>query len=944
MRARRDLKSYLRDPALLDSHDILEVFEAVETCQKTSTTIEELSSLGQTAFSEHWRGQATEWGRLSKIANAANQLQKQMRSNRVIGELASLAQKEFDRVSLQTLVARCRDAHENWRHMANNISNQLQLPPSTFTGLSFEETKLQATTWNEQLPQLFQLVQFRQRIRSLRERELGFIAERANNWDPATGSLSRLLLHSYFSGLTSQAYSEEQAIREFSSDEHAATVERFRRLDQATFILNQTRVAKKHWDSIPKTNTGEVLILRREANKKRRHLPIRSLIAKASGAIQAIKPVFMMSPMSIATYLPPGSAHFDLVIFDEASQVKPVDAFGAMLRGNKVVVVGDSKQLPPTAFFDSAITGDDENDEESLGDLESILSLFLAKGAHKRMLRWHYRSRHDSLIRVSNREFYDDRLVVFPSPLTKSRSMGLSLKHLPNTIYEKGNTSTNPLEARAVAEAAARHARETPHLSLGIIAFSIKQRDAIENQIEILRRQEEDLEEYFGNSGPERFFVKNLENVQGDERDVIFISIGYGNDENGKLSQNFGALNRTGGERRLNVLISRAKSAMVVFSNFTAKDLDLRRTNAKGVVSLKTFLQFAETGQMERSFSSDQDPDSPFEKEVLKALRQRGIDAEPQVGSGGFFIDIGIRDRKSSGAFILGIECDGASYHSSRSARDRDRLRQSVLEGLGWKFHRIWSTEWYRNRDSEIERMVRAIESAQSESNRLDCPAPPPETAHPGLRRLAKVDAEESNERDFYLVAEPLLPECVDSLTAIPPQELWSYMRQIVSVESPVHVQVVGRRLAAALDIKRLGSRIQKALLNAVEYAQNNGEAQFRSGFIWSNSGSIIKPRNRRRLPSHFRKMELVAPEEIDAAIMVSVREAFSISTNDTIRTAAEKLGFSRTGSTAKNLILARLTQLLDDELLQQTDDGSIRHIPSVAPIDTSHSDLIGSG
>jgi len=335
---------------------------------------------------------------------------------------------------------------------------------------------------------------------------------------------------------------------------------------------------------------------------------------EAGNAVQAMKPVFMMSPLSLAAYLPPGKVAFDFVIFDEASQIKPVDAFGAILRGSSTVVVGDSRQLPPTSFFEKAVEEEDKEWSESASDLESVLGLFTAKGAAERMLRWHYRSEHESLICVSNHEFYNDELVVFPSPNQERTERGLEFRYLPDTCYSAGQRrAINEGEARYVAKEVMKHARSFPNLTLGVAAFSKAQAETIQDQLELLRRHDPSLEKtFFSRHGNEPFFVKNLENVQGDERDVIFISVGYGRREDGWISMNFGPLNAEGGERRLNVLITRAKWKCVVFTNLRSDDLDLRRTNARGVAVLKTFLKYAETGVIGDPRPTGRGPDNDF--------------------------------------------------------------------------------------------------------------------------------------------------------------------------------------------------------------------------------------------------------------------------------------------------------------------------------------------
>ncbi len=406
-------------------------------------------------------------------------------------------------------------------------------------------------------------------------------------------------------------------------------------MDELALDHNRARAAHSHWSELPKYNAGgQLRTLRREFEKKRRHLPIRQLVAQAGNVIQAIKPVFMMSPMSIATYLSPGSVKFDLVVFDEASQVRPVDALGALMRADQSVVVGDSKQLPPTRFFD-AVTQSDDEDDSVVTDMESILGLFRAEGAPDRMLRWHYRSRHESLIAVSNREFYENGLVVFPSPDSDRDNLGLRYHYLPDTDYDRARSRTNRKEAAKVAMAVMEHARQSSQLTLGVAAFSSAQMGAIQDELERLRRQDPSCEAFFNYHPEEPFFVKNLENVQGDERDVIFISVGYGRDAYGKVAMNFGPLTTDGGERRLNVLITRAKLRCHVFTNLRASDIDLNRTSSRGVRALKTFLAYAETGVLEDALGeSGREIDSPFQKAVASKLRSLGYDIREEVAAG----------------------------------------------------------------------------------------------------------------------------------------------------------------------------------------------------------------------------------------------------------------------------------------------------------------------
>jgi very-short-patch-repair endonuclease len=562
-------------------------------------------------------------------------------------------------------------------------------------------------------------------------------------------------------------------------------------------------------------------------------MPIRQLMKRAGAAIQALKPVFMMSPLSVAQFLEPGALEFDLLMIDEASQIQPVDALGAIARCRQVVVVGDDRQLPPTRFFDKMIAGDDEDDEDddgaaNVGSIESILGLCVSKGLPQRMLRWHYRSRHQSLIAVSNSQFYDNRLFIVPSPYTRQAGMGLRFHHLPHATFDRGNTATNVEEAKEVAKAIIQHAREHADLSLGVATFSSKQRGAVWDELERLRRLNPDTEGFFTSHPAEPFFVKNLENVQGDERDVILISVGYGRSPQGYMAMQFGPLSRDGGERRLNVLISRAKRRCEVFSSITDEDIDVERGKGKGVAAFKLFLHFARTGKLGIGQPTDREHDSVFEEQVAKALRDVGYDVHAQVGLAGFFIDLAIADYDKPGRYILGIECDGAPYHSSRSARDRDRLRQAVLEDHGWIIHRIWSTDWFHRPQEQLKKTIEAIDAAKAKLASRDEGAPTSAPAVP--REIVTVErehgrtigvdgAEDAPKLSIpYREASIAVPSYME-IHDVPTGMMANLVKQIVEVEGPVHESEIIARIRSLWGLQRAGNRIQQAVERGIKAA-----------------------------------------------------------------------------------------------------------------------------
>ena len=459
-------------------------------------------------------------------------------------------------------------------------------------------------------------------------------------------------------------------------------------------------------------NFTEKALLAHELNKKRRHIPIRQLVRRASRALQAIKPCFMMSPLSVAHYLPPGQIEFDLLIIDEASQVRPEDALGAIARSKQIVIVGDPKQLPPTPFFERLIETEDSQIETLWEGQESILDLGLNLYRRTR-LNWHYRSEHESLIAFSNQHFYDNELIVFPAPHQQNSDYGVHLQYVAGATYQQGH---NLKEAEAVVAAVAEHFNHYPQLSLGVATFNLKQQELISDVLDQFCQQATWLEEQIKTTetSVEPFFIKNLENVQGDERDVIFIATTYGPDaQTGRIFQRFGPLNHDLGWRRLNVIFTRAKRRLVIFTALRSSDIHLTRESKRGIRIWQKYLEYAESGGKLAAHQrlSDKMPDSDFEIAVTNLLHQYGYQTVSPVGVAGFYIDIGVCHPQRPHEYILGIECDGTSYHSAKSIRDRDRLRQEILERKGWKIYRIWSTAWFKNRETEVKRLLAVLAS-----------------------------------------------------------------------------------------------------------------------------------------------------------------------------------------------------------------------------------------
>lgn len=529
----------------------------------------------------------------------------------------------------------------------------------------------------------------------------------------------------YARWFASGAMDAEPLLRNFVAAEHLNDIERFRRLDDQMAALTVRYIRAKLSGAIPAKNdvpkNSGYGILKHELQKSRRHKPVRQLATEMGDAMAKLAPCMLMSPLSIAQYLPPDQALFDLVIFDEASQIAPWDAIGSIARGTQVIIAGDPRQMPPTSFFNRAASADDDDTAE---DLESILDECLGAGVPSHRLTWHYRSRHESLIAFSNHQYYGSELITFPA--AETRPSAVEWRRVEG-VYAKGKGRHNQREAEALVAETVKRLTDPAFIasgqSIGIITLNTDQQKLVNDLLDAARQQHPEIEPYFQPELAEPVVVKNLETVQGDERDVIMLGIGFGPTEPGAkvMSMNFGPLNKDGGWRRLNVAVTRARREMLVFTSFDPSMIDLNRTSARAVGDLRHFIEFAQRGP--RAFAeavrgSVGGYDSPFERYVADALRAKGWDVVPQIGVSRFRIDLGIVHPDRPGDYLVGVECDGATYHSAATARDRDKVRSGILQGLGWQLLRVWSTDWWVDREGALERIHRAIEDLLAQSRR----------------------------------------------------------------------------------------------------------------------------------------------------------------------------------------------------------------------------------
>jgi very-short-patch-repair endonuclease len=890
--------------------------------------------LGSSAFGAAWVGEASDWDALGEAADW-------MRANEDIRVLASALPDPRSPAAAAAGLEAARDALCS--ELAA-IASELSLDPvEAFGTRAIDEAPIatllgRLEVWSVSGEQLSRWVAYRDRAARARILGCGDVVDRLSEGRLSGDGVVPAFEMAYYEAVYADMVRRDPELGRFDGTLHGRLAREFADMDRQRISAAAVEVVRAHHRRLPAREGGAVGplgTLRAEMQKRRGHMPIRRLMEKAGLAIQALKPVFMMSPLSIAQFLAPGVFEFDLLVMDEASQIQPVDALGAVARARQVVVVGDPKQLPPTAFF-AKVTGsgpeEDDDDGGRVADIESVLGLFTARGLPTRMLRWHYRSKHQSLIAVSNRQFYESKLFIVPSPFTAEAGMGLRFHRIPQGVFDAGGTRTNQIEARIVAEAIVAHAREHPELSLGVAAFSAAQRRAIVDQLEVIRRAlPPEVESFFQAHHAEPFFVKNLENVQGDERDVIFISVGYGPTvPGGRVPMRFGPLGSEGGERRLNVLISRAKQRCEVFSSMTDEDIDPDfAASRKGVFAFRMFLHYARTGRLTIAESTGRDHDSVFEEQVARALQARGYQVHRQVGLAGFYIDLAVADEERPGRYLLGIECDGASYHDSRSARDRDRLRQSVLESHGWTIHRIWSTDWFQRPTEQLELVIARIEAAKAEHDAAQA-GRSVRAVHVELVTIDRENVTEislvrpedtvpspSNGYSEAVVIRP--PHCMEELHEAPTGLLSVLADHVVQTEGPVHLDEIVARIREGWGLKRAGGRIQSAIARAVDVSVRMGRLE-RDGDFLSVPGQTptVRDRSGARSPN-LRRPDMLPPAEIRVAAVATVRDNFGATADQVVQSVSRTLGIKLTSGQLRTVILTVIGQALAaGELVQQ--------------------------
>jgi hypothetical protein len=887
----------------------------------------------QTRFGFRFSGLETDWEEILSVLNWTRKLQTLFGSYPIPQSFADVAALGAAHVpSNRELIRQYDDTLKALAVLESRFETELKYKGQKLQELTLDAVQIRVTWLREHVDDLQVWVDFKDIKHMFSLRNLSAFFDKLVKNPPPAPQLLDIFRKAAYQEWLNNLYAEDPHLGNFRREKHEQLIAEFVKLDQELIRLSSNRVideanSRKPQDILVQANDSETTTLLREAMKKRRLMPIRNLLQRIPHLLSRLKPCLLMSPMSVSQFLPPQLMKFDVILFDEASQIVPEDAIGAIYRGKTAVIAGDNKQLPPTSFFQKFLLEDVDWDEISDEDVEvfdSILDECVGVGLPVRTLRWHYRSKHEALIAFSNHHFYNDTLITFPSAIAEHEALGVKLVHVPDGVYDRGGRRDNLREAEVVADLVFDHFQKYPHKTLGVVTFSIAQMDAVEEAVERRRRQQPEYEHFFKEDRLEGFFVKNLENVQGDERDVIILSLGYGYDPEGRITMNFGPVNKAGGERRLNVAITRARERTIFVTSIGASDIDMD-SKSEGTVVLHDYLEYAKKGP-EVLKSVDRKAaefESPIEEDVAMVLHRLGYAVASRVGCSICPIDMGVIDPNNSGGYLLGIEFDGANYRNSSSVRDRDRLRALVLRQLGWRIHYVWSPTWVARRDSEIRRLSKALEEAHKfhleEVPSIDLD-----------RGEEVVDDNLSQEVDvqkvkFAGVEKIGVPYRVHALKAksnptvrVSSRHGWivranefsleenrqqqsQLLEELVKEEGPIHFDYAVKRLASAWGLKRKSSKIVHSVREALNLLLVNRRVNVKGSFLWPPELENVQVRVPvSGVPESKRKPEHIPPEEIEEAMKTIAQYALGISAESLIAETAKFFGFSRAGEKSR--------------------------------------------
>lgn len=940
----------------LSNEDIVPLLETlINYQQENQTLLANTSVINILGFL--WKNENTDWKAIQEISESLIQLNRQavllFNNAQKAQEWRSKLSNEWNqgsgefgmlhKTSIQNFIA----AFEAVRTTEQKIKSLLIVDTATSketTDNWLELLNTHALKWLENIEQLRDWSNWNQ----LREKAIH------SGLDPFVASYevgefnSSQVLIAFNKGLYKSCagfiFNSSPQLATFNGQLFEEKIKKFREISKTFETLTKEELYAKLASKIPSltqeaSQSSEISILQRAIRNNGRGISIRKLFDSIPHLLPRLHPCMLMSPISVAQYFDAATTKFDLVVFDEASQMPTCEAIGAMARGENVIVVGDPKQMPPTSFFSSTQFDEDNAEKE---DLESILDDCLALSMPSSHLLWHYRSKHESLIAFSNAKYYENKLLTFPSP----DDIDSKVKFVPvQGFYDRGKTKQNKAEAKAIIDEIIRRLTD-PELSkksIGVVTFSSVQQILIDDMLNEVWRNRPDLE-LIASDSKEPIFIKNLENVQGDERDVILFSVGYGPDLEGKVSLNFGPVNRNGGWRRLNVAVSRARYEMKVFSTLSADQIDITRTASEGVASLKAFLEYAEKGKtvLQTRHINGSSKVTAMINRLSEEIKCHGYKVHTNIGCSGYKIDLGIVHPEKPDRYLLGILCDGHNYKSAKTSRDREIVQVDVLRLLGWNIHRVWSLEWWENADSVLKGILEAIENAKTIISEEPVPAPL-ETipfseiinedfiamATPAAETTA-ITAANKDQLDYEIAVLELVrtSSSDDFMQYSNRHKILSQLKEVIEKESPISKNLLIKRVLAAWGISRAGSRLNAQFeillpeLN-LKKSSTNGIT-----FYWHKEHDPLSF-NWYRVPKNLlykREAEDLPKEEVANAVRAVLINQISLTKNELMRETAKLFGFSRTGSNVEQAMLHGIDYALQRGFAEEKEARIVLH------------------
>ena len=943
-----ELKKYFIGKGKVESSELEMILLAVKDTKEQQLFLDGHKELMELYFSESWNDSEGKWDEILKAINwidSVYTLIKEINSSESF--VKDLAPKFEDNkqvlkgTELKEEMEIYQDAYtdvmDHWKIVADELLSPNFHEPQQTGWVNFSVKK--ATKLIDALPQLKDNCHLALMVEEAESLDLENVTTPYLEGQIEHKDLYSTYLYSFYRIRIDEEITGSEVLSTFTKASFENKLKKFNELDDEISELTQLEVYVRLMQNVPDLmnnviQSSEPGILMRAIRSGGRGIAIRQLFERTRNLLPKIKPCMLMSPLSVAQYIGPTFPKFDLVIFDEASQLPTSEAIGAMARGENVIVVGDPKQLPPTNFFNAQQA---EADFE-LQDLESVLDDCLAIRLPQKHLEWHYRSEHESLISFSNNHFYENKLITFPSiDDTVSR---VSFKNVQG-IYDRGKTRQNKVEAESIVEEVFTRLNDPLRSdeSIGIVTFSQVQQTLIEDLIDERLKKETSLERYFSDEVPEPVFVKNLENVQGDERDIILFSIGYGPDQLGHMTLNFGPLNREGGWRRLNVAVSRAKKEMIIVASMEPDQINLSRTKAEGVHSLRAFMEFAKRGNeplLSENHKRKEQPNSTvIIPRIKETLEKHGYDVIENVGSSEFKIDLAVVNPKNEDQYLAAIQVDGHQYANRITTRDRNKLTDIILERLGWWVIKVWSIEWWHSEEKQIERIIMRLKeieekiAKEGQEKSIASDNNKKKSIQELIGNLVIHEEDNKENQDYY---NRVILENVD----FPNDTFYTHegriiiskqIQQVIDVEAPISFSELTRRIIEAWGFSRSGANIERTIKNSMTMGTLYITTEEKGEFLWKNEEQYKNYTKFRVMNDYRREPQDISVIEYANGVMNIMKTALRLPKIDLVREVLRKQGYSRIGNLGEQCVQEAIALNVEHELIVEDSEGNIEKV-----------------